>query len=636
MSAPVRVAAVSFDHGHQFSYLRAMLRLPEIELVAVSDPDPEQRAVAQRLLRESNAADSVRVHANHTDVFNAEDIDAVGICAANAAHHDLTLAAAEAGKHVLCEKPLAVSLAEATAMVRGCADHGVTLATAYPVRHAAPVWEAKRRLDSGELGAIRAMSLTNVLRAQTAGWFIDPARSGGGAIRDHIVHATDLMRWFSGAEVSQVYCEADTLARDIPVEDTGALIQIFDSGVIGTCDPSWNRPPTWRKWGDVSGRIVCDGGVIEFDVTDHVIRVTSADPAIPYQETSFGSDMNAALLRDFAAAVATGRPSCADGHDGWAGVACTEAGLRLGPQPRFRGRSPLSVGASVPGDSQILLTSGGCVRSALGPCTGAFSVDRRLAYDDGLAADEERAAMADEAAQESTYTVDYNDDYQQLLDRRSVHTHAAHLLPHLRPGLRVLDFGCGPGTISVGLAEAVEPGELHGIDMEATQIDLARAAAQAGGHANATFHVGDVSDLPFDDDSFDVAHCHAVLMHVPDTPAVLAEVKRVLKPGGLIACRESIILSSFLHPGDEETAQAWATFARLLAGNGGHPDMGLELKARLLEAGFVDIRASRLLRLRWQRLGRGVFSRLHQRLVLRAEGHGGHCAVRSGHPAEAR
>ena len=98
--------------------------------------------------------------------------------------------------------------------------------------------------------------------------------------------------------------------------------------------------------------------------------------------------------------------------------------------------------------------------------------------------------MTDDAAQESTYTMGYSDDFQQLLDRRSVHTHAAYLLPHLKPGLRILDFGCGPGTISMGLAEAVDPGQLHGIDMEATQIDRARAAAQAGGHANATFHVG--------------------------------------------------------------------------------------------------------------------------------------------------
>ena len=160
----------------------------------------------------------------------------------------------------------------------------------------------------------------------------------------------------------------------------------------------------------------------------------------------------------------------------------------------------------------------------------------------------ERAAMSDQASQESTYTMGYSDDFQQLLDRRSVHTHATHLLPLLKPGQRVLDFGCGPGTLSVGLAEAVEPGELHGIDIEASQIELARAAAQAGGHANATFHVGDITDLPFDDDSFDVAHCHAVLMHVPDTQAALAEIKRVLKPGGIIASRESSISSSFCIP----------------------------------------------------------------------------------------
>ena len=76
--------------------------------------------------------------------------------------------------------------------------------------------------------------------------------------------------------------------------------------------------------------------------------------------------------------------------------------------------------------------------------------------------------MTDEATQDSTYTMGYSADFQQLLDRRSVHTHGAHLLPLLKPGMRILDFGCGPGTLSVGLAEAVAPGELHGIDMEAS------------------------------------------------------------------------------------------------------------------------------------------------------------------------
>ena len=105
-------------------------------------------------------------------------------------------------------------------------------------------------------------------------------------------------------------------------------------------------------------------------------------------------------------------------------------------------------------------------------------------------------------------------------------------------------------------------------------------------------HAGDVTDLPFDDDSFDVAHCHAVLMHIPDTEAVLAEVKRVLKPGGLIASREFILSSSFLEPGRGKTQPAWDTFGRLLAANGGHPEMGTQLKRAFLDAGFTDIRAT--------------------------------------------
>ena len=191
-----------------------------------------------------------------------------------------------------------------------------------------------------------------------------------------------------------------------------------------------------------------------------------------------------------------------------------------------------------------------------------------------------------------TYTMGYSDEFQEMLKHRSAGTHAAHLLPYLKPGLRVLDFGCGPGTISVGLAQAVDPGELHGIDMEASQIEMARTAAAAGGHDNAVFQTGDVTDLPFANDSFDVAHCHAVLTHVPDTQATLAEAKRVLKPGGLISSRELIGAASFVDPDPGDRGEMWVTFSKLLAGNGGHPQMGKELKRAFLDAGFSDIRAS--------------------------------------------
>ena len=186
----------------------------------------------------------------------------------------------------------------------------------------------------------------------------------------------------------------------------------------------------------------------------------------------------------------------------------------------------------------------------------------------------------------------YSDEFQKMLDRRNAETNAAHLLPHLTSGLRVLDLGCGPGTISIGLAKTVEPGELHGIDIEESQIEMARAAASAGGHSNAVFQTGDVTDLPYGDDSFDVAHCHALLMHVPDTRAVLAEVKRVLKPGGLISAREMIGASSFSEPALGGLGDTWATFQSLLEANGAHPQMGKELKGMFLEAGFSDIHAS--------------------------------------------
>ena len=97
--------------------------------------------------------------------------------------------------------------------------------------------------------------------------------------------------------------------------------------------------------------------------------------------------------------------------------------------------------------------------------------------------------------------------------------------------------------------------------------------------------------LPFEDNFFGVAQCHAVLMHVPDISDTLAEVKRVLKPGGIIASREMFVSCSFLSPQDGGVDDAWAVFANLLAANGGHPEMGTELKDTFLQAGFNDVRA---------------------------------------------
>lgn len=200
--------------------------------------------------------------------------------------------------------------------------------------------------------------------------------------------------------------------------------------------------------------------------------------------------------------------------------------------------------------------------------------------------------MTTPASNPQAYTMGYSEEFLQLLDRRNAANSASHLLQHLQPGMRLLDLGCGPGTITVGLAEAVSPGEVHGIDMEESQIELAQTAVAAENHLNVTFHAGNALELPFEDGFFDVVHAHAVLMHIPDTAGVLAEAMRVLKPGGIFSSRDLIGESTFFEPGSDGLEEAWNIFTTLMRGNGAHPEMGKELKGLLLQAGFQEIRSS--------------------------------------------
>ena len=138
-----------------------------------------------------------------------------------------------------------------------------------------------------------------------------------------------------------------------------------------------------------------------------------------------------------------------------------------------------------------------------------------------------------------TYTHGHHESVLRSHTWRTAENSSAYLLPHLRAGQSLLDVGCGPGTITSDLALLVAPGETVGVDASADVVAQAREHAAGVGLENLRFEVGDLFALGYPDASFDVVHLHQVLQHLVDPVAALVELRRVLRPGGVLAARDS-------------------------------------------------------------------------------------------------
>jgi ubiquinone/menaquinone biosynthesis C-methylase UbiE len=190
-----------------------------------------------------------------------------------------------------------------------------------------------------------------------------------------------------------------------------------------------------------------------------------------------------------------------------------------------------------------------------------------------------------------TYTHGHAEPVLQSHRWRTAENSAAYLLPSLRPGLDLLDVGCGPGTITVDLAARVAPGRVLGVDVSADPLDEARAAAQRAG-VPATFAVGDVYALDLPDDSFDVVHAHQVLQHLTDPVAALREMARVCRPGGVVAVRD-VDYAAFVWAPADPVLDGWLELYHQVArSNAAEPDAGRHLIAWAHAAGLRDVTAS--------------------------------------------
>lgn len=162
------------------------------------------------------------------------------------------------------------------------------------------------------------------------------------------------------------------------------------------------------------------------------------------------------------------------------------------------------------------------------------------------------------------------------------------LLPHLRPGMRLLDVGCGVGSITLDLAELVAPGETVGMDMDERQLEIARVNAASRGLVNARFQAGSAYELPFADAAFDVALAHTLLFHLSDQARALRELRRVLAPGGLVAVSDDHWGTWLIAPDDAPMRRALDTFLiKALGAGGAAPFYSPHLRGLLRAAGFA-------------------------------------------------
>jgi ubiquinone/menaquinone biosynthesis C-methylase UbiE len=189
-----------------------------------------------------------------------------------------------------------------------------------------------------------------------------------------------------------------------------------------------------------------------------------------------------------------------------------------------------------------------------------------------------------------TYTHGHHESVLRSHRWRTVENSAAYAAAYFVPGTHVLDVGCGPGTITLDIARRVAPGRVMGIDASADVIE--QAERDGADTENVEFATGDIYALDLADASFDVVHAHQVLQHVPDPVGALREMRRVCKPGGVVAARDSDYSAFTWYP-EDPTLQAWlALYIKIARTNRGEPDAGRRLLSWGRAAGFSAVEPS--------------------------------------------
>lgn len=313
-NAALRIGVAGLGHVHVPHYLRTIPHLDGAVLACIYDDDAE-------LAKGLGAEHGLPVAGSLDDLLSA--VDAVVVSGHHRGFRRLVVAAAGAGRPVLCEKPLGTGVEEAAEMVSACRSAGVSLSVCLPVRYDPGATELRRLYRSGELGDVLAVAGTNH-GPFPGGFFGDPALAGGGALMDHTVHVVDLLRWIWGEEVVAVYAQTATRHHlELAVDDSALILGRLAGGTVFSLDPSWSRPEGMPGGLDLVMEVTGTKANARFDLFFADAYWYGSGGEV--RQVRRGADCERMLLDDWLAAVREDREPPITGEDGLAATAVVAA-----------------------------------------------------------------------------------------------------------------------------------------------------------------------------------------------------------------------------------------------------------------------------------------------------------------------
>ena len=296
---------------------------------------PEAKLVAVATSREDTArrfAEKVQVDSWYTDyreLLKRDDIQVVNICTPPYLHEEMVLAAAEAGKHVLVEKPIAINLRQADTMIDACEKAGVKLGVIFQYRFSEAAQKLKKAVETllfGRLflGDVYVKWFRTGEYYQSASWRGLWSKEGGGALINQSIHAIDLLQWFMGP-VEWVEGVCQTVHHRIEVEDLGLALIRFQSGAVGVIEGSTALYPGFPQRIELHGEkgsAILEGDRIAFwKFQDNTVPMdllqkgevlnTSSSPT-----AGFSPEYHRRQIQDFLEAIRDNRPPLVDGIEG--------------------------------------------------------------------------------------------------------------------------------------------------------------------------------------------------------------------------------------------------------------------------------------------------------------------------------